>query len=179
MSDKKTLNQMLSRTDGFTDVNGTPWPGKLEWSCGYFAKTTLEQHLEEKHQDVNEVKRNIEHDTERELREAETLTHDGQEEIERQKQVDLKDRSDEIIAGSPPTEQWPSGVLSLQIEQIRGLVVQKSRGSAVGEGAEDEEDKDLPSAYCTVILNHQSVYKTRTKLKTNKPFVSLFTSLFP
>ncbi|KAJ7449608.1 hypothetical protein FB451DRAFT_1343159 [Mycena latifolia] len=178
MGDSKTQNQMSSRTDGFTDVNGTPWPGKLEWSCGYFAKTTLEQHLEDKGKDVEEVKHNIEHDTERELRETETVQHDGQEEIEKQKQADMKDRGDEIIAGSPPTEQWPSGILSIQIEQIRGLVVQKARDSAVGEGAEDEEDQDLPSAYCTVILNHQAVYKTRTKLKSNKPFFAAGTERF-
>ncbi|KAJ7659424.1 hypothetical protein B0H17DRAFT_1212952 [Mycena rosella] len=60
--------------------------GTLEWTCGYFEKTTLEQHLEEKDKDVEEVKRNIAHDTERELREAETLQHDDQEEIEKQKQ---------------------------------------------------------------------------------------------
>ncbi|KAJ7115858.1 hypothetical protein C8R44DRAFT_709280 [Mycena epipterygia] len=178
MGDAKTQNQMSSRKDRFTDVNGTPWPGELEWDCGYFAKTTLEQHLKEKGKDVEEVKRNIEHDTERELREAETLEHDGQEEIDKQKQADLKDRSDEIIAGSAPTDEWPSGILSIQIEQIRGLVVQKTRGSAAGEGAEDEEDQDLPSAYCTIILNHQRVYKTRTKLKSNKPFFAAGTERF-
>lgn len=172
MGDAKMQNQMLSRTDRFTDINGSPWPGELEWDVGYFAKTTLEQHLQERGENVEEFKRNIEHDTERELREAETLRHDGKEEIEKQKQADMKDRSDELIAGMPPTDEWPSGLLSIQIEQIRGLMVSKSRGGVVGDDAEDEENEDLPSAYCTIILNHQRVYKTRTKLKSNKPFVS-------
>lgn len=35
---------------------------------------------------------------------------------------------------------------------------------------EEEEGDDLPSAYCTVILNHQKVFKTRTKPKNSKPF---------
>lgn len=34
----------------------------------------------------------------------------------------------------------------------------------------EEEGDDLPSAYCTIILNHQKIYKTRTKPKNAKPF---------
>ncbi|KAJ6581393.1 hypothetical protein B0H19DRAFT_1115002 [Mycena capillaripes] len=178
MGDTKTKNQMSSRTDPFTDVNGTPWSGELRWDCGYFEKTTVEQHLKKKGENVEEFKKNIEHETERELREAESLQHDGREEIKKQKQADMKDRSDEIIAGSPPMEEWPSGILSIQIEQIRGLVVQKTRESAVGDEAEDEGDQDLPSAYCTVIINHARVYKTRTKLKNSKPFFAASTERF-
>ncbi|KAF8216386.1 hypothetical protein K438DRAFT_1703242 [Mycena galopus ATCC 62051] len=179
MTDSKTQNQLSYRTDRFTDLSGkTPWPGELRWEVGYFAKTTLEQHLKEKGEDIGEVKRAIEHDAERELREAETMQHDAQAEIEKQKKADLKDRSDEIIAGSPPTDEWPSGILAINIEQIRGLVVQKARGSAAGDETEDEGHQDLPSAYCTVIINHARVYKTRTKLKTNKPFFAAGTERF-
>ncbi|KAJ7816608.1 hypothetical protein B0H13DRAFT_2136491 [Mycena leptocephala] len=178
MEESKTQNQMSSRTDRFTDVQGTPWPGELRWECGYFAKTTIEQHLTKKGENVDEFKRAVEHDTERDLREAETLQHDGRDEIEKQKKADLKDRSDEIISGSPPMEEWPSGILSIQIEQIRGLIVQKARGNVVGDNAEDEGDQDLPSAYCTVIINHTRVYKTRTKLKSNKPFFAAGTERF-
>ncbi|KAJ7733245.1 hypothetical protein DFH07DRAFT_928893 [Mycena maculata] len=178
MGDSKTQNQMSSRTDPFTDIDGTPWPGKLDWDCGYFAKTTLEQHLEERGKNIEEFKRNIEHEAGRELREAQTLPDEGQEEIETQKQTDMKDRSDELIVGMPPTDEWPSGLLSIQIEQIRGLMVQKTSGSVVGEDVEDEEGEDLPSAYCTIILNHQRVYKTRTKLKSSKPFFAAGTERF-
>ncbi|KAJ7207301.1 hypothetical protein B0H12DRAFT_1159021 [Mycena haematopus] len=144
INDPKTQNQLSSRTDRLR----TYW---------YFAKTTLEQHLKEKGENVDEFKRNIEHDAERELREAETLQHDAQAEIEKQKQADLKDRSDEIIAD----------------RTIRGLIIQKSRGSVVGDETGDEGDQDLPSAYCTVIINHARVYKTRTKAEENKPFIFL------
>ncbi|KAJ7031619.1 hypothetical protein C8F04DRAFT_1110009 [Mycena alexandri] len=178
MNDEKTLNTMASRTDRFTDLNGKPWPGELRWDCGYFAKTTMEQHLAEKGENIEEFKRNIETETERELRESEAVRHDNKEEIEKQKKADMKDRTDEIIAGSPPTEEWPSGVLAINIEQIRGLLVQKTRGSVVQEGTEDEGQQDLPSAYCTVIVNHARVYKTRTKLKTNKPFFAASTERF-
>ncbi|KAJ7155513.1 hypothetical protein C8R43DRAFT_922812 [Mycena crocata] len=179
MGDPKCQNKMSSRKDGFTDVGGSkPCAGELEWDCGYFAKATLDQYLVKKGEDVKEVKKNIEHATERQLREAETMQHDGQEEIDQQKQADLKDRSDEIIAGSPAMDEWCSGILCVQIEQIRGLVVQKPRDNVVGQGEDNEEDKDLPSAYCTIILNHQSVYKTRTKLKSNKPFFAAGTERF-
>ncbi|KAJ7733266.1 hypothetical protein DFH07DRAFT_845937 [Mycena maculata] len=176
MNDPETKNQMTPRTDRFTDVNGTPWPGHLQWECGYFAKTTLEQHLRERGKDIEEFKRNVEHETERKLREADTLQ--GQEEIEKQKQADLKDRSEEAIAGLPPSEEWPSGILSIRVEQIRGLVVPKTRGGVARDDVEEEDSQDLPSAYCTIILNHQRVYKTRTKLKTNRPFFATGTERF-
>lgn len=173
MSDSKMKNRMCSRTDRLTDIGGAQWPGEIEWECGFFSKTTLEQHLANKDGDANKIKQNTEHQTERELREAQTLGS-GKDEIDKQKQADLKDRSDEIISGSAPTPEWPSGVLAIHIEQIRGLMVQKTRESGVKDSEEeDEEGPDLPSAYCTIILNHQRVYKTRTKLKSNKPFVSL------
>lgn len=45
------------------------------------------------------------------------------------------------------------------------------RGSGVKGGGEDEEGDDLPSAYVTIVLNEERVYKTRTKMKSNKPYV--------
>ncbi|KAF5343508.1 hypothetical protein D9756_011602 [Leucocoprinus leucothites] len=37
---------------------------------------------------------------------------------------------------------------------------------------------DLPSAYCEVVINHQRVYKTRTKMKSNNPFYDAKTEKF-
>lgn len=165
-----THNRISIREDHFTGTEGSEWPGTLSWECGYFSKTTLEQHLKHRHQDVDQIKDKIKAEAEEKLREAKTRD-DETEEIEQQKKEDLKEKSDEIIAGSKPTEEWPSGILSFRIEQINGLEVQKIKQSGVEEGGEDEESDDLPSAYCTVIINHQRVYKTRTKLKSNKPFV--------
>ncbi|KAJ6518662.1 hypothetical protein C8R45DRAFT_807356 [Mycena sanguinolenta] len=179
IDDPQTQNQLHSRTDRFTDISGaTPWPGELHWQVGYFAKITIEQHLKEKGENIDEFKRAVEHAAERQLREAETLQHDAQAEIEKQKQSSLKDRADEVIAGSPPSEDWPSGILCVQIEQIRGLIVPNTRGTVGTDGAEDEGHQDLPSAYCTVIINHTRVYKTRTKLKSSKPFFAAGTERF-
>lgn len=47
----------------------------------------------------------------------------------------------------------------------------KNRQSLVDDDSDKEEGAgDLPSSYCTVILNHQKVFKTRTKPKNSKPF---------
>jgi len=81
-----------------------------------------------------------------------------------------------LIIASPPPQNHPSGILSIQIHQITGLEIEainKNKASKhEAQSDEEEEGEDLPSAYCTVILNHQKVYKTRTKPKNSKPFVS-------
>lgn len=78
----------------------------------------------------------------------------------------------EIIAMSPPKDVWPSGIICIEVEKIEGLAIAKARENIDEEGCEDDEAGDLPSPYCTVIINHQKVYKTRTKMKSNSPFVS-------
>lgn len=175
MKSTETKNRISVREDKLRGIDGSPWQGTLSWECGYFSKTTLEQHLAKQHKDAKAIKQKIETEAEEKLREAQTRNNETGE-IEQQKKEDLKEKSDEIIAGSRPTEDWPSGILSIRIEQIAGLEVEKIKESGVKEGGEDEDSGDLPSAYCTVIVNHQRVYKTRTKMKSDKPFVSYVTS---
>ncbi|KAF5349112.1 hypothetical protein D9756_009453 [Leucocoprinus leucothites] len=98
-------------------------------------------------------------------------------EVEQQKQEDLVSESNNLIASSPPSPYFPSGILSIRIEQISGLGVQNVRETGVKE-AEDEDEDDLPSAYCEVVINHQRVYKTRTKMKSNNPFYDAKTEKF-
>ncbi|KAF7309714.1 Meiotically up-regulated 190 protein [Mycena indigotica] len=179
MEDSKTLNRMSSRTDSFTDIEGRKQlPGELRWECGYFAKTSLEQHLAQKGESLDELKADVERQTERELREADSIQKNAKEDIENQKRVKLKDRGDEIIAACPPTDEWPSGILSVMVEQIDGLIVPHPRKSKIGEGESEDQSDHLPNAYCTIILNHQRVFRTRTKLKTNKPYFSASTERF-
>ena len=169
---------MSIRSDKLGDEKGKEWPGTVHWEVGFFAKTTFEQHLANKDQNPSDIRAQISQEAENKLREAKA--RDGSEEqeadeVERQKKEDMRERTEEIIAGSAPTTEWPSGILSIQIEQITGLEIQKIRESGVREDAEDNvEEDDMPSAYCTVIINHQRVYKTRTKMKSNNPFVSAF-----
>ena len=173
MTSKTSFNRMSVRADALKGEKGESWPGTLHWECGYFAKTTFEQHVENKDQDAQELRSKIEKDAEKKLREAKARGDDTEDgEIAQQKKEDMKEKTDEIISASMPTSKWPSGILSIRIEQIIELELEKIKESGVREEAENEDEGDLPSAYCTIILNQQSVYKTRTKMKSNNPFVS-------
>lgn len=79
---------------------------------------------------------------------------------------------DNIIISSPPSNDYPTGIFSIQIHHITGLELEKiNKNQSQGDDESDAEGAgDLPSSYCTVILNHQSVFKTRTKPKNAKPF---------
>ncbi|KDR78890.1 hypothetical protein GALMADRAFT_244535 [Galerina marginata CBS 339.88] len=177
MTSKESLNNVSIRSDAFVDDNGNKLPGTLHWECGYFAKTTFEQHLAHKHHDADKIRASIEQKAESKLREARARGGQSEDdEVRQQKKEDVKEKSDEIVAGSRPTAEWPSGILSVKIEQISGLEVEKIRESGVED--DDEVDGDLPSAYCTVIIDQQRVYKTRTKMKSNNPFYDAGTEKF-
>jgi hypothetical protein len=172
MTNDISLNRMTTRTDKLVGERGKPLPGTLHWECGYFAKTTLEQHVQHKRRDADETRTKVEKEAEEKLREANAKGDQTEvERINRQKREDMKEKTDEIVATTEPTSEWPSGILSIWIEQISGLEIDKGKDSDVREDAEDQEDGNLPSAYCTIILNEQRVYKTRTKMKSNNPFV--------
>lgn len=98
------------------------------------------------------------------------------------KEKDFGEQAAEIIGGTPPPDQWSSGILAVRVEQIDGLEVEKIRASgsdAITTEGEEEGEKDggeMPSAYCVVVLNHEKVFKTRTKMVTGKPYVSVLHS---
>ena len=175
MTNEATRNQITSRADDMKDYEGKPCPGELRWDVGYFEKTSLDETLKDCH-NVEETEAHIEAQAEGKLREAKGTGEEN--ELEQQKKEDLKERTDEIIAGSPPNDEWPSGILYMKVEQITGLEVEHIKESGLRDGPETEGGDDLPSSYCTFILNHQRIYKTRTKLKDNKPFFDAGTERF-
>ncbi len=89
-----------------------------------------------------------------------------------QDQPELKSAHDVAMNGleaavlvTPPDPEWPSGILSVQVHEIRGLGVKtegrertafKSLKTREGEKGQDQEDgveeegEGLPSSYCTV-----------------------------
>ena len=102
---------------------------------------------------------------------------------------------------------WPCSAPSIQIHEIRELGIKKDRPTLCArredvidirqeDGAEEvEEDSDLPSGYCTVVLNdepvrgllakarntltvHLQIYRTRTKPMTASPFFNASTEQF-
>lgn len=89
--------------------------------------------------------------------------------------------TDNMVISSPPSNEYPTGVFSIQIHQITGLEfekIHKNHGQGEEESDPEEGAGDLPSSYCTVILNHQKIFKTRTKPKNAKPFFNAGTERF-
>ena len=189
MHNSKTKGKMLDREDRLMgDDEKEKMPGTLKWSVGYFAKTRItdeqlaQQSAEPDIKSKEDLKRSVDEIAERKLRES--TEHDESKEIDQQKVNDYKQREDNLIISSPPSKDHPSGVLSIQIHNITGLELERLRKNRSQDDTEaDKEDEgeeagDLPSSYCTVILNHQKIYKTRTKPKNAKPFFNAGTERF-
>ncbi|KAI9700546.1 MAG: hypothetical protein M1820_006700 [Bogoriella megaspora] len=186
MRDPATNGRMQNYANGFTALSkDEKMPGKLEWSVGYFPKVPIldsqieQQKVDTSIRNVDQLKRKVDEQSERKLREAK---HDESREISQQKAEDLKERADEMICNAPPPNEYPSGVFSIQIHQITGLEYEKINKYQASKDEEEndeaEQGDDLPSSYCTIIVNHQKLFKTRTKPKNSKPFFNAGTERF-
>ncbi|KAI1331986.1 hypothetical protein F5Y16DRAFT_358262 [Xylariaceae sp. FL0255] len=189
--DLKTLmkapNKMHDREDRFTgeDVE-EEMPGSLVWSVGYFGKTRITpQQLEVQTVDENirskeSLKEHISDSAENKLRESGKPSND--DEVRQQKSQDYKELETSMIISAPPSNEFISGILSVQIHNVTGLEIQSLQKQDKGDGqdAEDEAERahDLPDSYCTIILNHKKIYRTRTKPKNSKPFFNAGTERF-
>lgn len=183
MRDEATNGRMATRTDGFKALkSGDGMPGKLEWSVGYFSKTRMQQcQFDQQSHDpeirnMDKLKEKVDRSCERKLRE--TMFREGQRErdqseLEQQKAQGLQTEQDLMIISAPPPDKYPSGLFSLQIHNITGLELErlnKTSGKEAEVSDEDEAGEGLPSAYCTIIINHKKTFKTRTKPQNAKPF---------
>ena len=192
VKNEKSNGKMWHREDGFRALAGEKeMPGKLEWSVGYFSKTRLQkdqldrQTFDKNIKSVNQLKEKVDSISERKLREAkikEGRHKRDADELEQQKHQEFKEMSDAMIISAPPPDGYPSGIFSIQIHQITGLElekVSKTETDKAKEGNDEEEEGEgLPSAYCNVIINHNKVFKTRTKPKNAKPFYNAGTERF-
>jgi Ca2+-dependent lipid-binding protein len=188
MYGEKTKNRMCDREDRFKGEDGDEdMPGTLQWQVGYFSKTQItpqqlaQQTADPNIKSVEDLKKQVTETAESKLREA--TAHNESKEIKQQKQEDYVERETELIISSPPPDDYPSGIFSIQIHNITGLEVQslqKKDKSTANDNREDEAEhtEDLPSSYATIILNHQKIYRTRTKPKNAKPFFNAGTERF-
>ena len=178
MHNDRSTGNMWDRDDGFIAMDaGEAMPGSLEWSVGYFPKLRIQgdqiaqQTAEPEIKSMQQLKDKVSEDAENKLREA--TAKERSIELEQQKAQDLKNREDIIITSSPPPAAYPTGIFSIEIHNITGLQYE-SLNKSIGEGEEgndtEEGNVDLPSSYCTVILNQQMIFRTRTKPKNGKPF---------
>ncbi|KAJ8604414.1 hypothetical protein MRB53_041803 [Persea americana] len=180
MKSKETNGKFHDRIDAFRALKaGEEMPGRLEWSVGYFSKTRLleyqiEAHLKDKkYESVNDLKKEVEEAARKKLSET---ARDETAEIEQQQKQDWNEKQIELINTSPPPDEYPMGILSIQIHQIVGLGItpmhEQSRNNEEGETDEEinEDADDLPDSYCNIILNHTKIYKTRTKPRSANPY---------
>lgn len=188
MHSEKTKNKMCDREDRFVgEESDEKMPGSVQWSVGYFEKTKItEEQLANQTEDpdiksVDDLKKQVSETAEHKLREA--TAQNESKEIKQQKQEDYKEREDALIISAPPPNDHLSGIFSIQIHNITGLEVESLNKKDKKKGEGDREDEaeqsnDLPSSYATIILNHQKIYRTRTKPKNAKPFFNAGTERF-
>ena len=192
MKNDESNGKMSSRSDGFRSLTGgKEMPGKLEWSVGYFSKTDMQadqlqrQSFDPNVKSMDGLKQKVNNICERKLREAnikEGRHKKEADELEQQRAQEMKEISDAMMISAPPPDGYPSGIFSIQIHQITGLELESVSKTATDKekesNDEQEEGEGLPSAYCTVIINHNKAFKTRTKPKNAKPFYNASTERF-
>ena len=148
-------------------------PGELHWEVGFFGKTQFRKALRTDGKDPNLPK---------ELADKPELQDD---------KGAIDNEEEDAVTHTPPDPLWPSGVLSIVVHQIVGLELANIKGSdgkrkgkeyepARPEAGEvkEEQSKSLPSSYCTILLNDDLVYKTRTKVVSSQPIFNAGTEKF-
>jgi hypothetical protein len=166
--------KMFPQVSKLSGVNAeSEMPGELHWEVGFFGKTQFRKALWTDGRDVN-------------------LPKELQDKPELQDDKGAIDSQEENAAiHTPPDPLWPSGVLSVVVHQIVGLELANIKGSegkrqgkeyepARPEAGEvkEEQAKSLPSSYCTILLNDDLVYKTRTKVVSSQPIFNAGTEKF-
>ncbi|KAI1753749.1 C2 domain-containing protein [Xylaria castorea] len=153
---------------------GSEMPGELHWEVGFFGKTQFRAAMRTDGKD---------HSLPKELRDKTELQDD---------KGAIENSEEDAVTHTPPDPLWPSGILSVVIHQIVSLELAQVKGSDGGkrkggkeyEPARDageikeEAAKTLPSAYCTICLNDELAYKTRTKVISSKPIFNAGTERF-
>ncbi|KAK6358146.1 hypothetical protein TWF730_007500 [Orbilia blumenaviensis] len=178
-----------AREDTFTSRTGDrKMPGTIKWEVSWFPKTRLDASqiqsssaaTDDQKSNPDRLYKEVKESTLRKTREA-SYDKDSPSETRQQLQEDIKLATDDISNAAPPPQDFPSGILSIQIHQISSLTLQQhstSRSHHNESVEETEEGSDLPSAYCTITINHRKVYKTRVKPKSSIPFFNAATERF-
>ncbi|GAD94031.1 hypothetical protein LEMA_P102160.1 [Paecilomyces variotii No. 5] len=185
MQDPRTNGKMLDRRDTLHTLRADgDMPCTLDWSLGYFSKRRVlpsqlaQQTDDQEIKTIDDLRKKVEKESAKKLREP---RKDESHEIEQQEAQGLKDREDRIIISTPPSADYPSGIFAIQIHQILSLGFRKEKYNPGGVNCDDDDQvdyDDLLSSYCSVILNHKRVFKTRTKPKSAKPSFNTGTEQF-
>lgn len=148
-------------------------PGELHWEVGFFGKTQFRKALRTSGADPNLPK---------ELKDKPEL---------QENKGSIENAEEDAVVHTPPDPLWPSGILSVVVHQIVGLELANITGTSgkrkgkeyeparpeAGE-VKEEQGKSLPSSYCTILLNDDLIYKTRTKVVSSQPIFNAGTEKF-
>lgn len=143
----RNKNEPMRRITPLSSPDADGRPGSLEFTVGFYGKMAPNEKLSTDGSDPAIPEDLKQHDPD--FREA--------------RAVALNDLEAAVLV-TPPDPQWPSGILSVQVHEIRELkvatqgreksVIRSSRSE--GEkgqdeaGEEQEEGEHLPSSYCTM-----------------------------
>ena len=140
-------NEPTRHMSPLTSPDSSERPGFLEYTIGFYAKMAPNKELATDGSDPSIPEDLKKHDPD----------------FQEARAVALNDLEAAVLV-TPPDPEWPSGILSIQIHEIRDLKVrtegretkiisqQKGEGSKGqdDDGEEEEEGTNLPSSYCTM-----------------------------
>lgn len=136
------------RTTSLSNPHSSHTPGTLEYTVGYYAKRPPTESLK--------IDGGIDPGIPKDLQDR--------PEFQNAREIAMNDLEAAVLV-TPPDPTWPSGIVSVQVHEIRGLGVKtegrernifKGLASREGqkgqddEGGEAEESEGLPSSYCTM-----------------------------
>lgn len=188
MHNPDTYNKMQDREDRFTgEDHSEKMAGTLQWSVGYFSKLRItdkqleQQTVDEDIRTREQLRQHVSELAADKLREAGKTQDD--DELHQQRVQDYHEIEDDMIISAPPSNEFVSGMLSVQIHNITGLELQKlQKPDKDGEDSEGDQETEtgdeMPDSYCNIILNHKKIYRSRTKPKNSKPFFNAGTERF-
>ena len=166
--------KMFPQVSGLRGVKAdSNMPGELHWEVGFFGKTQFRKALRTHGKD---------------LKLPPELA--DKPEFQDEKGV-INNETEDAVVHTPPDPLWPSGIVSIVVHQIVGLELANIKGAdgkrkgkeyepARPEAGEvkEEQSRKLPSSYCTILLNDDLVYKTRTKVVSSQPIFNAGTEKF-
>ncbi|TKA32803.1 hypothetical protein B0A50_01028 [Salinomyces thailandicus] len=151
---------------------GSDMPGELHWEVGYFSKPKFRPALR-----TDGKNRAL----------PDTLKDKPEFQDEKGK---ANSSTDDAVQHTPPDPLWPSGVCSIVVHQIVNLELENIKGSdgnrkgkeyepakPYGE-VKEQEGKELPTSYCTILYNDELVYRTRAKAVSSQPIFNAGTERF-
>lgn len=174
--------------------------GTIQWSLGFFTKTPNirrelremqerdRQKAEEEHRDGRSGEHTDDEDEHGNGQKGEKEEESSDEEADETKPMQARNQ-EQAVAFEAPSPLLPSGILSLQVHQIMQLEVTDTRtktskrqegqpGQQLSHVQDEEDTAASPSSYVTIILNDETVFRSRTKTLSSNPFFNAGTERF-